>query len=582
MDTVKPLRAALYLRVSTEMQIDKDSLPMQERDLRYYATNILNIPSENIDVFKDAGYSAKNTARPAFQEMRAAALSGKYTHVIAWKLDRFSRNLIDFVDFYQELKTNKVALISKTESFDTSSAIGEAIMKIIVIFAELERQMTVMRVSAVMLDRAKQGIWNGGPPPFGYMKKPQDPNENTQDNNNRKLPDFPIPDPHESVIVHKIFELYAKIKSLHKSALAIADLGYRSREGHIISPAHINRVLDRRFYLGEYVYNKQIGNRQRTIRPKDQWIIVKGTHEPIVEEELFNKCKEIKSKNRSFSRKPGQISYSTTKHIFGGYIYCSHCQHTLVCNVVPSRTRPPEERASRYCCNNRFNIAISCDAKKSLSELKLVPWVLALIARIIDACNRPQEFHSDIELTNFLLQGIFDEAVGFVEQKDLFRAVRSRIKRRYASLENEIDKFESNDFVIKDLEQELKKQQRAFDRLSDIMLFSDSGMLPEAFKEKASQITIQIQCIEQQIKDLKNPGTQDADDAFLAKAQELALLKTIQNINSDYEFYPILKAIGRKTLRDFIHMLISRVELDENKVHKIVFTNGFSLTFIYK
>ena len=107
-------------------------------------------------------------------------------------------------------------------------------------------------------------------------------------------------------------------------------------------------------------------------------------------------------------------------------------------------------------------------------------------------------------------------------------------------------------------------------------------MLPEAFKEKASQITIQIQCIEQQIKDLKNPGTQDADDAFLAKAQELALLKTIQNINSDYEFYPILKAIGRKTLRDFIHMLISRVELDENKVHKIVFTNGFSLTFIYK
>lgn len=70
---------------------------------------------------------------------------------------------------YQELKDLGVTFIGKNEQFDTSSAIGKAMLKIILVFAELERQMTSERVTAVMISRAESGSWNGGKVPLGYI-----------------------------------------------------------------------------------------------------------------------------------------------------------------------------------------------------------------------------------------------------------------------------------------------------------------------------------------------------------------------------------------------------------------------------
>lgn len=153
-------RVAIYTRVSTLHQIDKDSLPMQRQDLINYARLILN--TEDYVVYEDAGYSGKNTDRPKFQEMMQQVRLGMFTHILVWKIDRISRNLLDFATMYSELKQLGVVFVSKNEQFDTSSAMGEAMLKIILIFAELERNMTSERVTAAMLSRAANGQWNGG------------------------------------------------------------------------------------------------------------------------------------------------------------------------------------------------------------------------------------------------------------------------------------------------------------------------------------------------------------------------------------------------------------------------------------
>ena len=132
-------RVAIYIRVSTNHQIDRDSLPMQRQDLISYAKLLLN--TEQYVIFEDAGYSGKNTDRPKFQEMMKQLRNGLFTHLLVWKIDRISRNLLDFATMYQELKELGVTFISKNEQFDTSTAIGEAMLKIILIFAELERNM---------------------------------------------------------------------------------------------------------------------------------------------------------------------------------------------------------------------------------------------------------------------------------------------------------------------------------------------------------------------------------------------------------------------------------------------------------
>ena len=125
-------KAAIYIRVSTHWQVDKDSLKVQRRELIAYVTLVLGIT--DYVVFEDPGYSAKNTDRPEYQAMMDRIRTGEFTHLVVWKIDRISRNLIDFAAMHDELQSLGVTFVSKNEQFDTSSAIGEAMMSIIMIF----------------------------------------------------------------------------------------------------------------------------------------------------------------------------------------------------------------------------------------------------------------------------------------------------------------------------------------------------------------------------------------------------------------------------------------------------------------
>ena len=153
-------KVAIYIRVSTQYQVDRASLPVQREELIAYCKYVLGI--DNFEVFEDPGYSAKNTDRPDYQRMINRVRTGEFSHILVWKIDRISRNLLDFAAMYAELKKLGVTFVSKNEQFDTSSAMGEAMLKIILVFAELERNMTSERVSAIMLSRANGGVWNGG------------------------------------------------------------------------------------------------------------------------------------------------------------------------------------------------------------------------------------------------------------------------------------------------------------------------------------------------------------------------------------------------------------------------------------
>lgn len=101
---------------------------------------------------------------------------------------------------YQELKDLGVTFVSKNEQFDTSTAIGEAMLKIILVFAELERNMTSERVTATMLSRAQNGLWNGGRVPYGYD---YDKDSKTFSINQE-----------EAFLVRKMYDLYSEHRSL--------------------------------------------------------------------------------------------------------------------------------------------------------------------------------------------------------------------------------------------------------------------------------------------------------------------------------------------------------------------------------
>jgi site-specific DNA recombinase len=307
-------KVAIYIRVSTTYQIDRDSLPMQRKDLIAYAELVLGI--EEYEIFEDAGYSGKNTDRPAFQEMMQRTRKGEFTHILVWKIDRISRNLLDFAEMYEELQELRVTFVSKNEQFDSSTAIGEAMLKIILVFAELERNMTSERVTAAMISRASNGQWNGGRVPYGYDYDPE-----------RK--EFSIREDEEK-ICQLLKKDYLESKSLTHTARFLNESGFKARADVEWSPTAVWIIASSPFYAGIYRYNRYKGTERRVENPEEEWVLVPDHHPAIFTLEEHEAMSEIlKNNSKSFYNYQSRQHLTSNIHLFSGIAYCGKCGNKM-------------------------------------------------------------------------------------------------------------------------------------------------------------------------------------------------------------------------------------------------------------
>lgn len=108
-------------------------------------------------VYRDAGYSGKNTERPAFRQLMQDVKAGRIATLYVYRLDRFSRSVADFGQLWQVLQANRVEFVSVSENFDTSTPMGRAMLHIIMVFAQLERETIAQRVRDNYYRRAALG-----------------------------------------------------------------------------------------------------------------------------------------------------------------------------------------------------------------------------------------------------------------------------------------------------------------------------------------------------------------------------------------------------------------------------------------
>lgn len=156
---------AIYARKS----IERENSISCETQLEYCRAMIK--PDEKLEKiipFVDNGFSGGNTDREGFQKMMRLIERGKISKVIVYRLDRISRSLTDFVGILDTLKRHNVQFVSSQESFDTSSPYGEMIVKILMVFAEFERQSIIERVTQAYAHRSEKGFYMGGRKPYGF------------------------------------------------------------------------------------------------------------------------------------------------------------------------------------------------------------------------------------------------------------------------------------------------------------------------------------------------------------------------------------------------------------------------------
>lgn len=324
-------KAALYIRVSTHYQIDKDSLPFQRNELINYAKYALGI--DDYAIFEDAGYSGKNTDRPAYQDMMRRIRAKEFSHLCVWKIDRISRNLLDFAAMYEELKKFNCTFVSKNEQFDTSSAIGEAMLRIILVFAELERKLTAERVTSIMYSRANKGLWNGAPIPLGYKWDAKGK--------------YPVIDEDTAVVVRYIYDQYEKIHSTMKLSDKLNRENIKSARGGEWTGTTVKGILRNPFYKGTYRYNYK--TQTGRIKPVEEQIVHEDNHPGIIDKEQWDRVNKILDENstRSVAQLRSNVKYT---HIFSKLLRCGQCGHTMGGGL--DRARSDGYRPSRYYCTS--------------------------------------------------------------------------------------------------------------------------------------------------------------------------------------------------------------------------------------
>lgn len=164
------MKFAIYSRKSKAN--DKgESIGNQVEMCRNYIN--ANAPGEEHEflIYEDEGFSGKNTKRPEFLRMMQDAKKKRFQQVVVYRLDRISRNIVDFMTITEKLQSSGIGFISINERFDTTTPMGRAMMQIAAVFAQLERETIAERVQDNMLMLSYTGRWLGGKTPFGFSSE---------------------------------------------------------------------------------------------------------------------------------------------------------------------------------------------------------------------------------------------------------------------------------------------------------------------------------------------------------------------------------------------------------------------------
>jgi site-specific DNA recombinase len=355
MDEVK--KCYIYTRVSTEMQVEGYSLDAQKDKLVKFAD--LN-GYDVVGFYSDEGRSGKNTKdRPEFLRMIADVQGYKdnVDFILVYKLSRFGRKASDILTNLETLQMCSCELICVEDGINTSLGTGKLMISILAAFAEIERENIRSQSLSGREEKARQGLWNGGVPPYGYTVK---------DGILEIVEE-------EAVAVRKVFELYTTSSmGTVKIAEYLNDHGYKkfskrkndARELSYFTAHLISLILDNPTYTGKLSYGrtrteKIKGTRDDSHRVKaNEFILVEGQHKAIIAEEIFYKAREKKQ----YYIERSQKSYNTNHiNLLSGLIKCPICGKGMYGNV--SRKKKPDGSIYKdiyyyYCKHGKMNVLL--------------------------------------------------------------------------------------------------------------------------------------------------------------------------------------------------------------------------------
>ena len=322
---------------------------------------------------------------------------------------------------------------------------------------------------------ARNGFWNGAEAPFGYARLLVDKDGVTpikvlkrgerkyQKEQKVKL----VPgDPHEIAIIKEIFDMYVnQSMGLKLIASSFNERKIPSARGGKWGITIIHRIITNRVYIGTYIWGKNKNgkfsqsentwndtNTSKWLHDEEKWVVVENCHEPIIDQEIFDKAQIIRQKRDSFGTKKGQPK-KDSPYLVTGLMYCKDCQNLFIGHTIKQ-----EKRVYNYYIDagNHYKGSANCKGLGFVPRQKIDDFVLDQIGRRIEN----QDWHNLVK--SKLSQMLKNDDQG----EDRIASIDSRIKEVNKGISNLLDLAEAGE-LDGEIRQRLKLRQQEKQRLED-------------------------------------------------------------------------------------------------------------------
>lgn len=473
LDAYKPEEIAKYIRLSLADVIssgkradESESITNQRRILNSFIDRNGNIGA-NCKEFIDDGVSGTNFDRPGWNKLQEEMEKGKIKVVITKNLSRLGRSNFEcgyFLDYY--FPENKIRYIAIQEQIDTDirdNSNNEYAPLNNFINEKYSRDLS-RNIKKVYRIKQEAGEYMGGIPIFGYTKDPSD---------KHKL----IIDEEAAQIVRRIFELYlelesqsAVMKTLSEEKVPIPEVYKQTKRGIKAKYPYdwnyhtIRSILRNQMYIGnmvQNVHNKKSFREKKIIKnPEEEWVIVKGTHEPIIDKDTFERVQNLLDANY---RQPTP-EYMRT---FKGVMYCHECGHRIGVGNPKKDNRPKEKQyVYTYCSFYRKNSAYNKCTPHTMNYNNLEDQLLEMISNVCNKYLTLIGYDNIIENRKKTLSTYTDDLKKKIGRLELdIKSMDIKIEKIYMDRLNDIITADTYKKLSVSFEEQKEKKQKEIDEL---------------------------------------------------------------------------------------------------------------------
>lgn len=508
----------------------------------------IDLTFEDIDlendviIYEDEGYTGYNTNRPAFQRMLKDIKDKKIDTVVFYKLDRISRNVSDFSSLVNEFDNYNVSFLSATESIENITPSGRAMMFMISVFAQLERDTIAERIRDNMLELAKTGRWLGGNTPTGFQSEKIE--TITLDGKVRKLYKL-SPIDNEINIVINLFEKYKELKSQTKLETYTIQNNIKTKNGKDYTRWGLKNILTNPVYAvadkdtleyfksfgidiyaneedfdGEHglmVYNKTEKRGSKSIVERKaitDWIVSVGKHKGVISGKDWVEVQNILNGNSDMRyRKP-----TKSNALLSGILRCSHCGSFM-------RAKMKNKTIDKL---GRRRFDYMCELKEKSRRQK---------------CQCPN------------INGLEADDLVMAEIKKLVTPTSKFYKALKNISSNTFNKDNKNNEEIKTLKSLINKNEKEISLLLDKVKYVDVSLLDDISAE-IKKLKKTNEELKKQIKAITNTHFNEISDSDTAGL--------ILNIIDTY--FTSFDSLDLNTKRNLIRLLVSSVTTDGENI----------------